>query len=136
MSAVLCRKALEVALSGMSPSLATAWENAPYSPVVGTAYQAVSMILARPADIELSGRIHREQGFLQINLMYPLDTGPNAAETRAELVRSTFYASRTFTASGVTVHIDGTPEIAPARVEDNRYMVPVRVRFYAHITRS
>lgn len=136
MSALLARAALETALAAMSPALATAYENVPYTPVAGVAYQRVHVLLAEPAMLEQSQRLHREQGFMQVTLCYPLGTGPAAALTRAELIRSTFYAGRNFTASGVTVTIDGTPEIAPSTVEDDRFVTPVRVRFYAHVQRS
>jgi hypothetical protein len=132
MSAVLIRSALEVALAAMSPALATAYENAPYAPVVGTPYQRVTMLLAQPANDEF-GPVYREDGFLQVDLAYPLDTGPAAATTRAELIRSTFTRGASFTASGVTVHINRTPEIMPGRVEEDRFVIPVRIPFYAHI---
>lgn len=136
MSATVIRAILETTLAAMSPALATAWENAPYKPIEGTPYQRVHLLMAQPRSMEASQHIHREQGFLQINLCYPLGAGTIAAATRAELIRSTFRPARALTSEGITVTIDGLPEIAPAAVEDDRYVVPVRVRFFAHITRS
>jgi hypothetical protein len=134
MSAVLVRAALEVALAAMTPALSTAYENAPFTPVVDTPYQRVTLLLAPPANNEI-GRdgLYMEQGFMQVDLAYPLNAGPKPATARAELIRTTFYRGASFTASGVTVNIERTPEIMPARVEEDRYVVPVRVRFYAHI---
>ena len=132
MSLVSVRIALESALAAMSPSLGTAWENAPYSPTVGTPYQRVFLMAAEPANDEY-GQRHTEQGILQVSLAYPLGAGPSAATTRAELIRSTFYRGASFTSGGVTVTISRTPEIAPGRVEEDRWVVPVRVRFHAHI---
>ena len=132
MSSVAIRAAMESALNGMSPSLATAWENTPYTPTPGTAYQRVHLLLADPEMVEMSGRIHRERGFLQVSLAYPLNAGPSAAATRAELIRHTFYRGRSFTASGITVTIEKTPEILPAMIEPDRYVLPVRVRFFAN----
>lgn len=136
MSALTIRALLEAALAAMSPPLATAYENAPYTPVVGTPYQRVHVLFAQPRALEMSQHLHREQGIMQINLCYPLNTGPAAAATRAELIRTAFPAASDLTSGSVTVTIDGLPEIAPAAVEDDRYVVPVRVRFYAHIRRS
>lgn len=136
MSSVSIRAALEGALNGMSPTLATAWENVPYTPTVGTAYQRVHLLLADPEMVEMSGRIHRERGFMQVTLCYPQSTGPNAAQARAELIRATFYAGREFTSGGITVRVEKTPEIAPAMIEDDIYQTPVRIRFYAHVTRA
>ncbi len=132
MSAVLIRSALEVALAAMSPALATAYENAPYTPVVNTPYQRVTMLLAQPANDEF-GPIYREQGFLQVSLAYPLNAGAAAATARAQLIRSTFARGNTFTASGTSVHVTKTPEILPGRVEEDRFVIPVRIPFHAHI---
>jgi hypothetical protein len=137
MTALLVRSALEVALAAMTPALSTAYENAPFTPVAGTPYQRVTLLLAEPANVQF-GPGYTEQGFLQVDLNYPLDGTPSAtggskpATARAEAIRSTFYRGASFTASGVTVNIERTPEIMPARVEEDRFIVPVRIRFYSH----
>lgn len=136
MSAVTIRAILETALSAMSPSLPTAWENTKFTPAPETAHQRVYLLLAQPQMLEMSWKLHRERGFMQVSLCYPLDAGPSAAATRAELIRTTFYAGRDLTSGGITVTIDGTPEIAPAMVEDDFYVLPVKVRFYSHVSRS
>jgi hypothetical protein len=94
------------------------------------------MLLATPANPVIGPDFHTEQGFLQIDLAYPLNKGPGEATARAELIRSTFPRGASFTASGVTVTIERTPEIMPGRVEPDRFVVPVRIRFYAHILGS
>lgn len=132
MSAVLVRQALEVALAAMSPALGTAWENTDYSPTVGTPYQRVHLLFAEPANPEIGSR-YTERGILQVSLAYPLGAGPAAATTRAELLRTTFYRGASFTASGVVTTIERTPEIAPGRVEEDRWVVPVKIRFFAHV---
>lgn len=131
MSLLAVRNALEAALSAMSPAMASAWENAPYTPVAGTPYQRVYLLAAEPDNPEMGGHV-TERGFMQVSLCYPLDTGPGAAMARAELIRATFPRGAAFSASGVTTQIERTPEIAPAMIEDDRYVVPVRVRFFAH----
>lgn len=136
MSALICRTLLETALAAISPALATAYENMPFTPTVGTPYQRVHVLLADPDPIEMSGHFHREHGFMQVTLCYPLDAGSGPALTRAELIRSTFYRGKTLSGSGVTLMIERHPEIAPAITEDDRYVVPVRVRFFANIERS
>lgn len=131
MSIIAIRAALETALAAMSPTISYAWENASFSPVVGTPYARVFLLKAAPDNPEM-GTFTRDQGILQISLAYPLDTGPNAAEARAELIRDTFYRGATFTASGVSVTVLNTPEVAPAIIEPDRYVVPVRIRFFAN----
>lgn len=133
MSIVAVRAALETALDGMSPALATQYENAPFTPTPGTAYQAVNLLTAQPRNDEVS-RNHVEQGLFQITLRYPQNTGPAAAAARANLIRATFYRGASFTSGAVTVTVNRTPEILPAFTEGDRYVVPVRVPFEAPIT--
>ena len=132
MSIIKVRAALETAVSGMA-SLAPAWENVPYTPVPGTPYQKINLLPARPDNRE-NGPNYTEQGILQFSLMYPLEAGSSAAMTRAELIRSTFYRGRSFTSGGVITLITDTPEIGPAMVDGDRFMVPVRVRWRAQVT--
>lgn len=136
MSVVLIQSALEVALATISPAISTAYENNAFSPVAGTAYQRVYLLTAEPENREVSTRRHTERGILQVTLAYPLNGGPAAAKTRAELIRAKFYRGASFTASGVTVHIERTPEIAPGRVEGDRYEVPVKIRWFSQILRN
>lgn len=131
MTLTLVRSALEVAVAAMSPALSTAYENAPFTPVNGTPYQRVWLMPNTPDNPEMGGWM-TERGILQIDLCYPLNAGPSAATARAELIRTTFHRGASFTASGVTTTIERTPEIMPGRVEDDRFVVPVRVRFFAH----
>lgn len=126
------RAALETALNAMSPALATAWENMAYTPVAGTAYQQVHILFAAPDNLEF-GSHHREVGYMQVKLMYPLQVGTATIAARAELIRTTFYRGASFTSSGVTVVIEKTPEVSPGSVEGDRWAVPVKVRFFANI---
>ncbi len=130
MSLAAVRAALETALDA-ALTLPIAWENAPYLPIPGTAYARVHLLAAPPDNPEMGGLI-TERGFLQVALVYPLGTGPGAALATAETIRSAFPRGASFTASGVITQIEKTPEIGPAMIEDDAYVVPVRVRFFAH----
>ena len=132
MSLTAIRAALETTLNAMSPALVTIWENTEGTPVNGTAYQRVFLLPGPPRNLEI-GPSYTEQGILQVSLYYPLGTGPAAATARAEAIRTAFKFASTHTASGVKVLITATPEIGPARTEDDLYFLPVRVRFEAQI---
>ena len=133
MSTVAIRAALETALAAISPTLSTAWENVDFTPpVTSTAYQRASLMFAQP-DNTSYGAGYRELGIMQIDLNYPQQSGPSAAYTRAELLRATFSRGTTFTSGGVSVVVDRTPEIMAGRNEGGRYVLPVRVRFFAQL---
>lgn len=129
------RSAIEAAINGMSPAVSTAWQNVPFTPTPGTAYQRVEWLLARPTNNEF-GSNYRQDALCQVTLCYPAGQGPAAVETRAELLRSTFRRGTSFTASGVTVVSSDTPEVMPAYIDGDRFCVPVRLRLYAHLVAS
>lgn len=132
MSVTAIRAALETALAAMTPALATAWENAEYTPVQGTPYQRVTLMLAEPDNSEI-GPQFVQRGMLQVSLFYPDGPGPAAATTRAELIQTAFARGHSFTSGGITVTVEKTPEIATAMQDEDRFHVPVRIRFYAPV---
>lgn len=132
MSIVKVRAALETALNAMTPAIQTAWENSPFTPTVGTEYQRAYLMLGDPINDEWGAR-YQENGYLQIDLNYPLLSGPNASDQRFELIRTTFKRGTTLTNSGVSVIIQRTPAISPAYVSGDRFIRPVKIRFFAYI---
>lgn len=132
MSLFKIRAALETALNNMSPALATAWENTPFNPVSGVPYQQVFIDPAEPYHQEF-GQLYEQSGIFQINLRYPLQNGIAEAQTRGELVQGIFKRGLSFSSDGVTVTIQKTPAIGRGAVVDNRWFLPIRIYFYAHL---
>jgi hypothetical protein len=133
MSIVSIRAALEVRLTSIAPSIQTAWENAPFSPTAGVAYQSVFLMPAAPENPTFGDGFYREIGLLQVSLFYPLQAGPKAAADRAELIRTTFKRGTSMVSGTVTVRVARTPEIGQGRVDGDRWHVPVRVVWFAGI---
>lgn len=133
MSIVAIRATLESALDGMTPALATSWQNVPFIPVTGTPYQRATLLLAEPDNREF-GASFQEQGFLQVDLCYPQSVGSNAVEARAELLRTTFKRGTSFNAGSGIISITNTAEIKPAYNDGDRYVIPVRIRFNTYIS--
>jgi len=133
MSLVLVRAALETALAAMTPALATAWENVPFSPPTASVpYQAAYLLPSTP-DNEEFGSAHVEQAIFQVSLYYPLQAGAAAAATRAEALRSLFKRGASFTRSGVVVKVTHTPEVSQGTVDGDRWFLPVKVRVSSYI---
>jgi len=133
MSVLHIGAALEAALDAISPPIDTDWENGQaFEPINGTPYQRVNVLFARPDNPEV-GRSYMQRGFMQVTLLYPHGEGAGPAQTRAELIRSTFYRTRALVSGSVTVTIENTPEIMPGFRDGDRYAVPVRVPFFADI---
>lgn len=132
MSLAAVRAALETRLAAMAPALATAWENADFAPTGAAPYQQVFLMPAEP-DNAVYGTNYQERGLLQVTLSYPLGAGVKDAVARAQLLRAQFQRGLSLVSGGVTVTIERTPEISQGVVEDDRYRLPVRIRWYANI---
>jgi hypothetical protein len=133
MALVEIRTALETKLNALTPTLATAWENVPFTPVVGTAFQQVNLMIADTLNPTLGGNHYRIKGFMQVLLCYPPNAGAKTAATRADLLVNHFKRSTSLTSAGITVIIDKTPSIAPALIDGVLYKIPVSIYFSADI---
>jgi len=132
MSIVSISAALETALNAMSPALATAWENVPYTPVSGTPYQQVNILFADVSNPE-TGLLEEHTGYMQITLRYPLDVGSSVAKTRAELIKSAFKRASTFTSGSVNVSIINTPSVTTSGQQEDRWVILVKIPFKSYI---
>lgn len=136
MSLNLVRAALETGLAAISPAIATAYENISFTPPAPTVpYQRVWLLTADPDNPEASNG-YTERGYMQVDLCYPLNGGPSAATTHAQLIRDTFKRGSLLTSSTAKVTIERTPTISGGSREDDRHVVRVKIPFYCHIPRS
>lgn len=133
MALVEIRTALETKLNALTPTIATAWESVPFTPVVGTAYQQVNLMIADTINPSLGGNHYRLKGFMQVLLCYPPNAGAKTASTRADLLVNHFKRGTSLTSGGITVIIDKTPSIAPALIDGVLYKIPVSIYFSADI---
>jgi len=132
-SVIKVRQALEIAVFSMAPTLATAYDNQPYTPSTSVPYQRVTLVPSMPDNATIGDGHYQERGLLFIELHYPINNGSVTAATRAELIRTTFKRGSSFTNGGVTVVIEKTPEIGQGTVQDAFWVLPVRIRFYAEV---
>lgn len=132
MSALAIRAALESRLNAIASPLPTQWENAEFDPPDG-AYQRVDMLPGKPENPSIGGSHYRETGLFQVMLLYPIGVGSGAAVAKAEAIRTWFPRGATYVSGGVTVYIGGTAAIGPGRVDNDRYVLPVTIPYFANI---
>jgi hypothetical protein len=133
MSQISISNALETRLAAIASPLPTQWENKPFSPVDGEAYQQADILFGKPENPTANGNFNRQKGFMQIRLNYPLGTGRLAAQTRAESLAVWFKRGLSFSSGGVTTIIDKTPEISKGGVDGSRYVLIVRIPFFSNV---
>jgi len=133
MSLINIRAALEAKLNGMANPISYAWENRPFTPVVDIPYAAVFLLPAAPDNPTMGDDYYREIGIFQVSLFYPIKAGAGVAAARAQLIRAAFKRGTSMTSGAVTVRVSRTPEISQGRVDGDRWMVPVRIVWWAGI---
>lgn len=133
MSQSTIRAALESVLASLKPDIDTAWQNVPYTPITGRPYQAAYLLPAESENYSMGDSSRQERGIFQVSLMYPPGQGTAAAGARAEAIAALFHRGASLTKDGITVQIERTPEIADGRADDDRWMVPVKIRWFCNL---
>lgn len=125
-------QAFEQAIAAISQGMPTEWPNVSLVPLpaAGVPYQTVSFLYADPANDEFSAN-YRDEGYAQILLKYPAGVGSGDVNARVKAIRDAFPRGRALTAGGVTVTIERTPAREGGFPLGDRYVVPVRIRYFA-----
>lgn len=112
------------------------WENMDFRPPAGSAWAAFHFVPTQP-EVYTLGESGRDQmdGFVQIDLSFPLNAGPAAALQKADSIRQTFKAGSKFQSGGQTVVVRSCGH-NQGRILENCYRIEVTIFFYAHITRA
>lgn len=134
MSNKAIRAACEAHLKALEPAFPTAWNNVNFQPPVGP-YQIPDFLFAEPDDRGFRDNPYMQRGIFSIRLFYPTNQGAGPAETKAEQLRDHFYRGLSLmTSEGFSVIFDRTPENSGGEiVEEGRFFIIVRCRFYAYI---
>ena len=133
MSNQVIRSLLETRLDTLSPSIATVKENTAYTPVKGTTYQRVFVLMAQTENPTLGDGFKRERGILQVNLYFPEFVGSGASEARSELIKTLFKRGTTMQQGQIRVQVYASPYTGPAMNSEGFFMLPVSVPFIADV---
>ena len=133
MTISLIRSALETRLLSITPAMSTALENVPFTPASGVPYQRSNLLPNTPDDGQMASSVYFEKGIFQVMICFPIGTGPGAAEARAQLVKNAFKRGTTLVQSGVTVIIMNQPSVASAMIEEDRFCIPISVRYQSQL---
>lgn len=122
--------ALNDRLSDEFPAMPIAWENVPYTPILGTAYFAAHLLPAEPDPFTLGQNPWIERrGIFQVSCFYPALAGWGDAKSKAAEVVAAFPAHSSFIYNGLEVNIDRCWP-GPGMNQDGWYMVPISIRYH------
>lgn len=125
--------ALEKKLATITPALATAYENVPFTPVQNTPYQRVNLLPNATQDRAISADVREYLGLFQVTLCYPVGTGRGAAQARADAIDAAFKPVQRLTEGTTKVEIVESAQVATGFVDGDRWTVPVTIRYRAFI---
>lgn len=134
MSLASVKTALKTRLDAIASPLTTVWGNVSYKPVAGQAYQRAFLLPAEPQNDEISPS-YAEQGVLQVNGVFPATEGDDDALAWAVALQAWFVRGLSLSSGGIVTTIERTPHIGPGFHDpDERWVRPVRIRYFAFIT--
>ena len=129
MSYKTIQAALEKKLATISPAIATAYENLPYTPTVGTPYQRVNLLPNATADRAISADVREYFGLFQVTLFYPAGNGRGLAQARADAIDAAFKPVQRLTESSTIVEITESAQVAGGYQDGDRWVVPITIRW-------
>lgn len=135
MSIVAVRAGLETRLNimaGRPTDIQWELESEVFTPTVGAAYLRPWLIPAPPFNYGGTTPAKRLSGIFQIDLCWPYDDRENSAPM-ADALAAQFPQGLSVNANSVTTRVDRSPEIRSGRVEGDRWVIPVRVTYFANI---
>jgi hypothetical protein len=125
----------ETHLKTLAPAFPTAWENVNFKPPAGP-FQVPTFLFAEPDLRGSADSPYLQRGIMTVTLAYPTNQGGGAAQAKAVDIQNHFYAGTTLIDGDFRVVIEKVPEITGGAVEGDRFVIRVRIRFFAHIDRA
>lgn len=126
------RLALIKHLKSLDSQFETSFPNVRFTPKPDTPYQVVWVVPSKTLNPTYGGSYHRENGLLRVNLHYPAWKGEGSAVVKAETIQTHFRRGLTIVDGDVKVDITNTPSIGEGRLEEDRWVIPVRVEWISH----
>lgn len=123
------RGLLQARLATLGWASQTAWENVPFTPTTGTAYQEVATAFSEPDAFTLADS-SQSQGVFQVRLLYPLNVGTGEADARAKAIADIFPRNLTLPIGGPPqIKITREPHVTGGGKQGDRDVTVIRIRF-------
>lgn len=113
--------------------LPTAHENAPYDPVIGTAYAEIRVLDAGTQPFSMDSVTVRSDGLFRVLLNYPAEAGAIAAKTMADAIFAVFAIGSTVQYGGLECVIT-QQQIQPGYVDGGWYRLVLTMRYVCFST--
>lgn len=131
MSIIKIKKAFERKLLEL-PQIDTSYEGDDYQPSIDVPYQRLLHLPDAPLNPTFGDGYRREVGAFTVFLNYPSSMSIEAKE-RAEQIQALFFRGSTLLEGGLEVIIQRTPAITSGTQAADRYILPIRIQYFASV---
>lgn len=130
----LIQSALETAVEAALPGVPMKRENIKFKPVEGEEWARVTHILANTEAAALGSATVEYNGYTQVDILVPADTGPGRAGVLAQQVESALPTGASMTVGSDRLHVRSCSR-GTSLEEPVWYTVPVRIHWrLQHLT--
>jgi hypothetical protein len=114
------------------PSLPdVALENASYTPTTGTPYLRTKLMPEASTTFSIARSDLKYNGMFQIEAVYPIETGTSQAMNICAIIAQEFMSGAYLEYGDACITIEEPEQLQGYRFED-RYIVPLRINYYAN----
>lgn len=123
--------AFRIKLNTISPVIATAYENVPFTPTNNVPYQELSLLPSYNDSEYINDKQYISYGLVQITLKYPTTKGSKDILDRVKLYMNNFVRGDTLTNGGISIKIRSTPVAVNLGTIGDRYVYAISINYKA-----
>ena len=123
--------AFRIKLNTISPVIATAYENVPFTPTSNVPYQELSLLPSYNDSEYINDKQYISYGLVQITLKYPTTKGSKDILDRVKLYMNNFVRGDTLTNGGISIKIRSTPVAVNLGTIGDRYVYAISINYKA-----
>jgi len=125
------KQAFEIKLNSINPTIATAYENAPFTPTNGVPYQELTLLPSYNDSEYINDKQYVSYGLVQITIKYPTTKGAKDVLDRVKLYMNNFVRGDTLTNGGINIKIKSTPIAVNLGTIGDRYVYAISINYKA-----
>lgn len=125
------QNAFSIKLNSIIPTIATAYENVPFTPTNNVPYQELSILPSYNDSEYINDKQYISYGLVQITLKYPTTKGSKDILDRVKLYMNNFVRGDTLTNGGISIKIRSTPVAVNLGTIGDRYVYAISINYKA-----
>lgn len=131
MAIIKIKKAFERKMLEL-PAIETSYEGDEYQPTIDVPFQRLMLMPEAPLNPTYGDSYRREVGAFMVFLNYPGNMSIEAKQ-RAVQIQSLFFRGNTLLEEDLEVIIQRTPAITSGTQVADRYILPIRIQYFASV---